>query len=683
MLGTQASVFVAAVSAVLATPSQAQHQIERQFPVPREGAAIAYEPISGHGYLFGGSGRNDLYRHADGLWVPVATVTTAPNMSSPVAATWQGHGMLVVGNSETWLFNGTDWSQLPVSTPYVKAMAFDPQRARMVARGVATHEFDGTTWSQVGSTPSGNGPMAWHANLQRVLYAKSVSNFREYYAWDGAAWSLLGPTGGTSNTAAMAPTPWGDVVSIGGFDFPFYYGGVRYWPTGTGPSLPRQVVPPHRVGAAWYDPIQQVTVLTHALAPNSDVRSTWQLDQNNAWHAGIGPQPGFWGATIAYDSWRGETILCGAQVANGFDDGKLWRYRDERWTSIPSGIGSQFTGSAFDSVRGRLVVFGGDTFDYGGGHWVGYGVFREWDGTNWQTPPPGTLPPGRRVPLMAFDANRQRTLLYGGVSGSTTSVQLTDTWQWDGLAWQQFTPATQPPAGSNLTYDPTRGACVLSTATSLFDWDGLDWNALPIPWSGGALAFDPTRMQLVRASTTGTDAWNGVTWQAIGTGDGYTVGLSSFNLAAGAFVSYGAIGTTRLGDPAAATLAPFGSGCAGSNGVPLLHGEIPPRIGHSLPLRCERLPPGAAWFGVLGPDVPTWSGQPLPIDLSQFGMPGCALAVAVEAHALLFSPDWQIAVPSLPALLGAACVTQAFVLDPPANALGLSISNPLRLRVGG
>jgi hypothetical protein len=75
-------------------------------------------------------------------------------------------------------------------------------------------------------------------------------------------------------------------------------------------------------------------------------------------------------------------------------------------------------GLAYDSIRGRAVLFGGvvdkKTWEY--------------DGSNWIDMTPSTSPSARKQGTLAFMADRKRVLLYGGadVGGSF----LTDTWEY-------------------------------------------------------------------------------------------------------------------------------------------------------------------------------------------------------------------------------------------------------------
>ena len=180
--------------------------------------------------------------------------------------------------------------------------------------------------------------------------------------------------------------------------------------------------------------------------------------------------------------------------------------------------------SAFDSVRARVVLFGGaapgaaslaDT-------WV-------WDGEAW-TQLADTGPDARSRHALAFDGGRGRAVLFGGVS--TDGTLRGDTWEWDGESWTQVAD-TGPDArsGHRLAYDSGRSATVLfggsasgpSLRGDTWAWDGSNWtqeqDVGPAVRQGHGLVFDDSRSQLVLfGGDTGagvvadTWTWDGTDW---------------------------------------------------------------------------------------------------------------------------------------------------------------------------
>ena len=117
---------------------------------------------------------------------------------------------------------------------------------------------------------------------------------------------------------------------------------------------------------------------------------------------------------------------------------------------------------AYDSARGRVVLFGGrdSSFNRLSDTW-------EWDGNAWTDVTPSganTSPSGRFGHALAYDSARGRVVLFGGEDSSFN--RLSDTWEWDGTAWTDVTPSGANPsplarAGHALAYDSARGRVVL------------------------------------------------------------------------------------------------------------------------------------------------------------------------------------------------------------------------------
>ncbi len=118
---------------------------------------------------------------------------------------------------------------------------------------------------------------------------------------------------------------------------------------------------------------------------------------------------------------------------------------------------------AYDAQRQQIIYFGG------GSQWLGtnYEMMNDtwtWTGSDWQEIKTETAPTPRISTAMAFDEQRGVIVLFGGegVRGF-----LNDTWEWDGQTWKQIFPredAAVPRARSahQLFYDLARQKVVLS-----------------------------------------------------------------------------------------------------------------------------------------------------------------------------------------------------------------------------
>ena len=85
---------------------------------------------------------------------------------------------------------------------------------------------------------------------------------------------------------------------------------------------------------------------------------------------------------------------------------------------------------------------------------------------------------------------------------------------------------------------------------------------------------------------------------------------------------------------------------------------------------------------MLGLSDTQFRGQPLPLDLTPYGMPTCQLYQSCELLNTVTpangSAAWSLPICDCPWLLGLTFFNQAAVLDPAANRLGLTVTNAAR-----
>lgn len=147
--------------------------------------------------------------------------------------------------------------------------------------------------------------------------------------------------------------------------------------------------------------------------------------------------------------------------------------------------------------------------------------------------------------------------------------------------------------------------------------------------------------------------------------------------------------TLTLG--AAGSYTPFGAGCVGSGGVPVLTASAPPAIGHDSVIALQNPPAGfALGIGLLGFSNTTFGGAPLPADMTGLGMPGCWLLVEPASLWGLVpqsgSTQWTLPIPITQGTVGLHFYLQALLLDPqvpdPANTFLAIMTNALTGVVG-
>src|SRR5262249_34827555 len=101
---------------------------------------------------------------------------------------------------------------------------------------------------------------------------------------------------------------------------------------------------------------------------------------------------------------------------------------------------------AFDAARGVVVLFGGTALPNATPYHLA-----EWDGAQWTVPPlsGGAQPSGRARAAIAFDSARGRLVVFGGrcvgscPGGSAGPVVLDETWEYSGT-WTRVVTAVAP-----------------------------------------------------------------------------------------------------------------------------------------------------------------------------------------------------------------------------------------------
>ena len=388
--------------------------------------------------------------------------------------------------------------------------------------------------------------------------------------------------------------------------------------------------------------------------------------------------------------------------------------------------------AAFDSGRGVTVVYaGGNTNNQGD-------ELSEWNGSFWTNLSPLGTPRSRTKHAMAYDAARGLTVMVGGVGSSGVyGVALQDTWTWDGSSWAQRSPISFPAArgGHAMAYASARQRVILfGGSTGLpgggghalyqdtWEWDGATWiertpasGSMPAARHEHSMAYDPSADLIYMfggVDETGTPlndlwAWNGTRWTQIlaaaparrwdagmafdSVGGRLTVFGGQNALVSSPYFSNLPTGpyfrdTWEYTPGIAGSFDAFGTGCAGTRGVPGLRASSgPPVAGQTFRVQLDNLPLTGPAFVFLGASNTLYGTLPLPFPLASIGMTGCDLRVSgdtlFQVQNILGTALWSVDVPLSAA--GAVLYQQAFVWDPPANAAGLTVSPGARLQVGG
>src|SRR5262245_7822685 len=418
----------------------------------RVAPGAVYDAVRGCTVAFGGYAWSFTQTYDGGRWFTPSLAVEPPIRVRHAMAFDLARGRTVLFGGmnspffdDTWEWDGTAWQQRSVTGPSARiesVMAHDILRGRTVLFGGwttsgganDTWEWDGTSWTQrqplhrppphATSSLYPSATMSYDVNRGRcVLVRFTLPNpgLADVWEWDGNDW--LHPTPPSSppyraNPAQAFDLSMGRTVLFGGRPYPF-------------------TQQPYDEMWAWDG-------------------STWQLITPVA-----GPTPGRREAAgLVYDATRARLVLFGGQDAGVLLD--TWEWDGSTWIPRSSNLPTQYKEltATFDSARNAGVMFGGldaaarstdDTW--------------EWRAGDWHATSPLHRPPARCKTRLAYDAARQRTVVFGGQSlflGSP-AVELGDTWEWDGIDWTQRNPANAPSAryDAAMTFDSVHQQIVL------------------------------------------------------------------------------------------------------------------------------------------------------------------------------------------------------------------------------
>ena len=620
-------------------------------PTPRRGHAVAYDSARDRVVLFGG-------------------------VDAKTAGGCNGSGSSLCG--WTWEWDGAGWSRrLPTdpegdgdpSPRLDHAMAYDSARGRVLLFGghqgtewgalSDTWEWDGASWARRAPVdPEDDGDpgarsehaMAYDERRARVVLfgglasrwhlIKKATYLGDTWEWDGLSWSLA-QEGGLEDeespdergehsmaydrararvvlfggTTKWAPEPGHEDCDMTGLALCGvtweWDGATRIWRlaaegAGDGGPLPREK------HALAYDAARARVVLFGGENGEDDggcdgegeerCDGTWEWD-GVRWELGPSAQTDPGSAplrrsdhALVYDPVGARTLLWGGLAGSSSEscDGTgsnycsgMWEWDGDRWVHhVPMGSGAGNAPSprgdhavAFDSARGRVVLFGGRDDSSANGCDGSGGLFCgdtwEWDASTWARRLPADPeqdgdPTPRDGHAMVYDEARGRVLLFGGYdSGSSggcpgsSSSLCGDTWEWDGESWERRTLADPEGDGNpsprkehSLAYDAHRERVVLfggfdnhsepgcdgsdrTHCGGTWEWDGTSWrwggtndpegDGSPHPRARHAAVYDATRKRVLlfsgsynrqppgcgggRGTTCiGTWEWDGVSW---------------------------------------------------------------------------------------------------------------------------------------------------------------------------
>ena len=355
--------------------------------------------------------------------------------------------------SETWAWNGADWTQLqPAQSPQGRsAPAFTSWGGQVLLFGGKsssgalqdTWRWGGTEWvPQPGDGPKDCNSPAARLGATVVMFCSGQSaddHFGHTFVWDGVRWmEKQTPTTPSSRHGHVLASFGERVLMYGGHadsgneQETWEWNGTDWRDRTVSPS------PPMRAG-------YQLAQLSDKLVLHGG-GETWTWD-GERWSVAALPTMPAQRRDYAIATLGGRAIVFGGCCRNDvggraqyWDD--TWAWDGERWTELPAlQRPAARAATQLAAIGGKLLLFGGigadgllsDTWELDGEHWIA----RQ----------PEQHPPARQGHAMA--AYRGKVVLFGGASSEPMTRQsaLRDMWQWDGSAWRQIPVTAGPPSG--------------------------------------------------------------------------------------------------------------------------------------------------------------------------------------------------------------------------------------------
>jgi hypothetical protein len=355
--------------------------------------------------------------------------------------------------TDLWEWDGTRWTELARSGPPMRVaipgLAFDARRRVLVAFGgrpSGTWEWDGSRW-RVRITGLLPAPRAGHVmasgGSSGGVFMTSGQVGRErrtidtLWTWNGVGWRPISSTGPRYRTLpAMAlDTRRNVLVLYGGIGLinENRYGDTWEWNGTAWSERPVDSPGTRDHHAMAFDEARGTMVMFGGQnAQREWITSTWLYD-GTTWRQAdsTAHPPAVVHHAMAYDARRQRVVLYGGFGAESRRLTTVWEWDGTGWHAMPTAVPGPVVSHhrmAYDAARGVTLLFGGtETWS--------------WDGTTWRKLA-STGPSERRVSAMAWDAQRERVVLFGGngPGGAPPYSSFADTWEWDGTAWREVRP---------------------------------------------------------------------------------------------------------------------------------------------------------------------------------------------------------------------------------------------------
>jgi hypothetical protein len=399
-------------------------------------------------------------------------------------------------------------------------------------------------------TCANDAVMQYQDSTQTVIYTGGVcsSAASATYEWDGATWTKLAPTNAApfaAGSAAAYDQSRQQILTFGGTVVTGEILSATYaFKGGDWIALTPSTTPGARsLHVFRADPTNKFIYLFGGHDEVSSLADMWKY-VNGGWTpvtydtaTGTMAPTSCASPVSSFDTDRQKLIIfCSDSILYEWD-GTAWKKFDSLKPAPPA---RRFSSMVYDAQLKKSVLFGGfDDTNYLNETWL-------WDGTSWNrvTNHP---PTARSNASMWYDPTLKKTVVYGGVGRITTvdkTTRYADMWSFDGTGWtdMKITATPGPRYGASVAVDPRNnhaflfGGLVVKTdgtvqtqeySKDTWEWDGAAWKQLtpanaPFVRENAGFEFDPGRNELVLfggyAGRYLSDVWafDGTTWKVRG-----------------------------------------------------------------------------------------------------------------------------------------------------------------------
>lgn len=258
----------------------------------------------------------------------------------------------------------------------------------------------------------------------------------ELWTWDGTRWEFA-PRFSTQvpgrTLAAAALGPDSRMFIFGGWGGNHVLGDTWVLMDGRWSQLDVDGPSPRDHISAAYDEARGMMVFfSGVLEDGSLAQETWGFNGREWTLLSTEGPDGRAHYAIAYDQARQQVILFGGTDGQrSFND--LWAWDGTRWTEIETDGGPSprdAMAMAYDPGTESILLFGGRTGQQN------LDDFWRWNGARWEEINV-ERPEGRSFAEMAYDTDRGRMVMFGGYTGVGFNNPTNETWEWDGSQWEK------------------------------------------------------------------------------------------------------------------------------------------------------------------------------------------------------------------------------------------------------